>query len=219
MAFLRLISASEFLKMPWKNGKGVTRELGIYPPRFGVGLSSFEWRISIAAVPEDGPFSRFEGYDRQILVLEGHGMTLRHPTIGEEHSLKPLEPYAFSGDIETVGRLHAGPVEDFNVMTRQGAWQSRVEVLRAGTHTRESTKTCWVYIQAGMAVLEEPVLVASAPPHNPSGGKSAEQPMRIPAGAALMLAEAEGITFRLRLLEGSAAVLVWLERLEEGSFA
>jgi uncharacterized protein len=39
---MRLLKASQFLRMPWKNGGGVTHEIA----RFGEG-DDFLWRLSI----------------------------------------------------------------------------------------------------------------------------------------------------------------------------
>ncbi len=47
----------------------------MYPA--GAALDEFLWRVSIADVERDGPFSRFPGIDRTIVLLEGAGMRLR----------------------------------------------------------------------------------------------------------------------------------------------
>ena len=57
--------------MPWKNGGGVTTEIWASPPS---GI--FDWRVSIATVNADGPFSTFAGYERHIMTLSGEGMVL-----------------------------------------------------------------------------------------------------------------------------------------------
>lgn len=135
-SLVRVLNPSDYQEMRWKNGQGTTTELAVFreentsesPP------VPFEWRVSIAQVPTDGPFSRFEGIDRVILVLEGPGMRLIHEEGSHEEGtqarLYPLEPYAFSGDWTTMGFLEGGPVVDFNVMTRRGKWTSRVKVIR-----------------------------------------------------------------------------------------
>ncbi len=43
--------------MPWKNGGGETAEIAVFPP--SADLSEFGWRISMATVSSDGPFSAF----------------------------------------------------------------------------------------------------------------------------------------------------------------
>ena len=68
----RLFAPDEYRRMPWKNGGGSTDEIATYPR--GAGLDAFDWRVSIAHVASDGPFSRFPGVERTITLLEGAGM-------------------------------------------------------------------------------------------------------------------------------------------------
>ncbi|MBM7325185.1 HutD family protein, partial [Agrobacterium sp. S2] len=48
--------------MPWKNGGGVTTEIIVHPAK--ASMADFDWRISMANVAQDGPFSIFPGVDR-----------------------------------------------------------------------------------------------------------------------------------------------------------
>ena len=75
----------------------------------------YRYRVSVADVASDGPFSRFEGYDRHIVLLEGAGMTLDAGAHGSIE-LHPFIPHAFSGDWDVCGRLKDGPVRDFNLI-------------------------------------------------------------------------------------------------------
>ncbi|MER8186746.1 HutD family protein [Kitasatospora sp. NPDC094015] len=109
----------------WLNGGGVTREVAGAPA--GSGLTDFAWRVSLADVAQGGPFSRFEGVDRVITVVEGAGMALT--VDGTEHRIaEPFRPFAFAGEAGTDCRLLAGPVVDFNVMTRRGRASAEVEI-------------------------------------------------------------------------------------------
>ena len=49
----------------------------------GASLDTFDWRISMARVASDGPFSEFPGIDRTLAVVEGSGMVL---TIGDQRA-------------------------------------------------------------------------------------------------------------------------------------
>ena len=51
--------------VPWKNGLGMTREVANARRSDGTML----WRISLATVDRDGPFSDFDGYKRIIMML------------------------------------------------------------------------------------------------------------------------------------------------------
>lgn len=111
------LPAANRIAQPWKNGAGVTREVAAFPPRSG--LESFDWRVSIAEVTEDGPFSLFPGVDRTLIVLSGEGVALE--VAGRSSRLRPGEaPYSFPGDQPTGCALLGGPVTDLNIMTRRG---------------------------------------------------------------------------------------------------
>lgn len=113
---------------PWKNGGGTTRELLCWPP--GAGLDDFAWRVSVASIASDGPFSRFAGIDRQILLLRGPGVRLTGP--GLDHRLDtPWQPFAFSGDLPLQCVRLGGDSLDFNVMARRALGRATVAVLRA----------------------------------------------------------------------------------------
>jgi environmental stress-induced protein Ves len=115
---------------PWKNGGGFTREIAVMPP--GAGLAAFTWRVSIAEIAQDGPFSAFPGIDRQILLLSGAGARLYAETEKIDHLLnEPLVPFAFAGEAAITASLLDGPSQDLNVMTRRGVVRAEVEVARS----------------------------------------------------------------------------------------
>ena len=110
--------------MPWKNGGGETIEIAVFPE--GATLDSFDWRISMASVASDGPFSEFANIDRTLSVLTGEGIALK---IGRMTYTLTQEtpPLAFAGDAPTTGTLVSGPITDLNVMTRRGVCAHSVE--------------------------------------------------------------------------------------------
>lgn len=123
----RVARAAQQPLVPWKNGRGTTRELMVEPPdaTFGAGL---RWRLSAASVAEDGPFSVFPGIARTLVLLEGPALEL--DVAGE--TLRLDSPYAvarFPGDAPTVGRVPRGPVRDLNFLV-DARWPHHGEVLR-----------------------------------------------------------------------------------------
>src|ERR1700722_15489211 len=101
------VDTRAFPSIPWKNGGGTTRNLLVVPE--GAGFDDFLWRISLAEVGESGPFSRFPGVDRVIVLLEGNGMTLRDAG-GSTFSLTaPFVPHAFPGEALIHASLVNGP--------------------------------------------------------------------------------------------------------------
>jgi environmental stress-induced protein Ves len=124
---MRIIRASDCLVMPWKNGGGTTTEIAVAPE--GASFKDFDWRISMAHVGQDGPFSSFPGIDRTLSVLTGAGITLAFGD-GERVRLdRASAPYPFAADRAVDGLLASGPIDDLNVMSRRGRWRHRVERL------------------------------------------------------------------------------------------
>jgi uncharacterized protein len=95
---------------PWKNGGGVTRTLAADPDG--------RWRVSIADIERDGPYSRFPGYDRVSVVLSGEGVTLQGE--GVLVALQPREPAPFGGGDVLQSTLIGGPVRVLNLFVRRG---------------------------------------------------------------------------------------------------
>lgn len=170
---MRLLRASEHRVMPWKNGGGSTTEIAVFPD--GAGLDAFEWRVSMAAVSMDGPFSTFPNIDRTLTVLSGSGIVLdvddgRPPV----HLTAADQPLTFPGDVATYGALIEGPIVDLNVMSRRGRFEHRI-VRHSSAHAldialtgdvnlliaRENiTLTCYG-AHAGL-VTDDAVLIAGA---------------------------------------------------------
>ncbi|MBV8272235.1 MAG: HutD family protein [Cupriavidus sp.] len=114
---------------PWKNGGGTTREIAAWPP--GADMDAFDWRISVADITEDGPFSAFPGIDRQIVLIDGAGVHLHAHDDSFHHKLIHVgEPFAFPGDTAVDATLVDGPTRDFNVMTRRGVCRAEVRLMR-----------------------------------------------------------------------------------------
>jgi environmental stress-induced protein Ves len=118
----------------WKNGAGLTRELAVSPD--AAGFDDFDWRISIAEIARDAPFSAFPGIDRCIVLLHGGGVWLRSPSGRIGHRLdRPCEPFRFAGDEVVEASLIDGPSTDFNVMVRTGRWRADVQAVVDGDTT------------------------------------------------------------------------------------
>src|SRR3954471_19764930 len=112
----------------WKNGRGVTLELAVWPSGATLERMDFEWRISASAIEETGPFSSFAGFDRILVVTHGDGIVLNHGEDSARSRVRQLEPYVFEGDWTTEAELSHGRVEDLNVVYRRPVWRADVEV-------------------------------------------------------------------------------------------
>lgn len=125
---MRLLKASERAARPWKNGGGVTFDVASFPE--GSSLDTFAWRISIAEVAGDGPFSRFEGIDRSTAILAGEGFRLTFGDGRVEDLRLDAPALAYPGDVDAQCTLLGGPVRDLNVMTRRGVYRHRLRLVR-----------------------------------------------------------------------------------------
>ena len=114
----RVITASAYRRERWKNGAGWTSEIHAQPGADGGGWA---WRLSIAEIEQDAPFSVFPGIERELVLLEGNGLRLRFDDGRVETLLPPHDRSRFPGERALVGELVDGPTRDFNLMWRRDA--------------------------------------------------------------------------------------------------
>ncbi len=146
----RLVRSRDLVRVPWRNGGGTTAEVAVHPP--GAAFDGFDWRISMADVASDGPFSRFPGIDRTLVLAQGRDLTL---TV-EGRSRRLAEPgdlLAFPGEADTSARLGHGPIRDINIMSRRDRFGHRVTLVSAGT-----SRSDWARAEVVAVVALEPVL-------------------------------------------------------------
>lgn len=126
--------------MPWKNGQGTTTEIAVAPA--GAGLEDFDWRLSIARMEADAPFSAFPGIVRTLAVIEGAGLNLTVEGNAPVTLDPDSAPHRFAADRAAEGRLPDGPVSNLNIMTRHAScthlmrrvrFQGSLEVSVTGT--------------------------------------------------------------------------------------
>lgn len=70
---IQILTSANYKTMPWKNGLGSTIELA---RDAGQDMQQFLWRISMADVSTNGPFSIFPDRQRLLSILEGEGLRL-----------------------------------------------------------------------------------------------------------------------------------------------
>jgi environmental stress-induced protein Ves len=112
-----VIPANEYRRERWRNGLGWTREIHA---QAGAGKpGDWAWRLSIAEIEQDAPFSAFPGIDRELVLLSGNGLRLRFDD-GEVRDLHPPhDRMRFAGERAVTGELLDGPTQDFNLMWRR----------------------------------------------------------------------------------------------------
>ena len=153
---MRIIPASRHRIMPWKNGQGSTTEIALAPE--GAALDTFDWRLSLAAVTSDGPFSTFPGVDRTLTVLTGAGLALVVDDQAPVRLTPQSAPFSFKGEATTHATLCGESVTDFNVMSRRARLSHRVRRLESATDIEARVE--WpdrvLFCQAGAAQVATP---------------------------------------------------------------
>ena len=114
---MRILKSNEYRRMPWRNGRGETAEVAISPT--GATLDDFDWRVSMARIDGDGPFSIFPQTDRTLAVLRGDGLCLSIAGSSPLELTRDSEPLSFPGDVAVGATLLGATVTDLNVMTRR----------------------------------------------------------------------------------------------------
>ncbi len=118
----QILTPDTYVTSPWKNGGGITHEIAKAETAQG-----WRWRLSIAEVATDGPFSRYDGMSRILTVIEGNGIDLHTP----EGILqaRPCKPVAFSGELPIDSRMVDGPIKDLNLIYDARLLRAEVVVL------------------------------------------------------------------------------------------
>ena len=143
---IELITPMQWQTQRWQNGGGITHQLCRRDDKHGM-----LWRLSIAEVASDGPFSRFDNIDRIILLLTGGGFSLHGVGAKLQVLDTPLMPFAFAGETAIHCTLLDGAVRDFNLMTRRDTVQAQLKVLTIGSaiQTLPLSVQTLIYIASG----------------------------------------------------------------------
>ena len=111
------LPAHEYRRERWRNERGWTREIHRHPE----GAADWQWRVSIAEIDQDAPFSPFPGCDRELVLLAGEGMHLQFDD-GERERVPMMPPHdrlRFAGERALHAELVNGPTHDFNLIWRR----------------------------------------------------------------------------------------------------
>jgi environmental stress-induced protein Ves len=140
---------------PWRNGRGMTRELLAWP-----GPNDWRIRISVADIEADAPFSTYASVQRWFAVLLGSGVALtiagteRFCRIGDK-------PFAFPGESPTSCRLLAGVSRDLNFMLRDA--EGDMQKAEAGQAWQPHAQRCGLFTMgAGRCRVGESVIHLNA---------------------------------------------------------
>jgi environmental stress-induced protein Ves len=141
---MRVQRFGEHRAMPWANGKGTSYEIASDRD----GEDRWSWRLAIAPVVLDGPFSALPGIDRELVVIEGNGMVLE--VDGTSVECLPGQVVRFSGDAKTFARLIDGPVFDLGLITARGSVTGLMVVADVGAVIESD-----LFVAIGGSVFED----------------------------------------------------------------
>ncbi len=133
---MTLHRACDLVTTPWRNGRGVTRDVATVSARDG----SLLWQASLAELTEDCDFSDYAGFDRVFTPVMGRLIALSHDG-GPFVPCPLLTPHRFDGGARTQCRLGGRAGRAFNVITDPARHRADVQVLRlaAGTPVPHGT--------------------------------------------------------------------------------
>ncbi len=150
-ASVHAFALRELTSEPWRNGGGSTRPVASGNTRKGAigntrkvasgntrkaASDDWSWRVSIANIDVDGPFSVFPGVQRQLTLLEGKGLALQGDGLalqGEQQAWRASQMgdvLGFPGDVLVRARLLGGPVRVWNLMLRDEALRGHLQAWR-----------------------------------------------------------------------------------------
>lgn len=145
-----LLKSEDYTRSPWKNGGGVFTDIAD-AHRTDAAVKDWDsllWRFASTPIVASGPFSHMPGIDRLQMVVAGRGLVLK----AREQEFDEREPFTtvrFTGELEIVTELQAGPVEVVNLMARRGAVEIELEALRQPGDRRLTPGTHLVYAAQG----------------------------------------------------------------------
>ena len=116
-----VLRASAYARMRWKNGTGWTSEILKVHASDERDTNDWLWRLSIAEIDQDAPFSAFPGVERELVLLSGNGLRLRFDDGDTHELLPPHDKLRFAGERTAFGELVDGPTRDFNLMWKRDA--------------------------------------------------------------------------------------------------
>ena len=121
---MKIIRRREFREGRWRNGMGVSWDIASDP----FGTEDFGWRLAIARIERDVPFSIYPDVDRIFTLIEGRASPRFR---GRRYSRCGPPLRAASIPLRRAGLLPSaqGPCMALNLFTRRGQWTATADIL------------------------------------------------------------------------------------------
>lgn len=187
-------------RMPWRNGRGFTLEIGREP---ATG-HDFAWRLSLADIERDGEFSAYQGYRRALVLVAGNRLELRFRGHGDCVLDPQRRGTRFEGDWETHCAIPEGRCTDLSLIVRRGRAARLAAVVRAPRLLRLKSTVRLVLAgdhHGALFVLEGSVAIAES---------TRARPRTVRARDTFLLHPGRQRTLQLRSLGPAAAQVIFL---------
>lgn len=120
-----ILKAATYRQGLWRNGLGVSWEIT------EEGGDPFDWRMALARLDADAPFSDYPGIDRVFTIIEGNGIKLEIDGVGAIEA-KRYRPVFFPGDRATSCHVVSGPCRALNLFVKRGGFVPDVVITCHG---------------------------------------------------------------------------------------
>lgn len=121
---------SRYRQVRWRNGGGNARDIAVHPPEAGMA-DAVGWRVALAEIEQDGPFSAHEpSTERIITLLDGSGFDLDFAEAPGISLVEPHMPARFRGHWQTMCRLRGGRCIVFNILYDDRAFSAQTHIIR-----------------------------------------------------------------------------------------
>lgn len=99
----------------------------------GVDGAPWRWRVSVATIERDGPFSCYPGVDRISMLLAGTALQLVGSDPAATQQIGLHQCACYPGEAQLLAHVTGAPLQCLNVMTRRGLCQARLQLVAQPT--------------------------------------------------------------------------------------
>jgi environmental stress-induced protein Ves len=131
-----LIRKQDYRIVEWKNGRGKSFEIALFPPEAVFPNDPFLWRLSLAEVTESGPFSEFAGYDRYLALIEGTSVKLDFQAKQPKVTLRKGDFHHFPGELKASAEQVSSAITDLNLLYKRDNVSAHFEIIQISKKPR-----------------------------------------------------------------------------------
>jgi environmental stress-induced protein Ves len=123
---MRIIRKTDLREGRWRNGLGVSWDIATDG---NAGADDFGWRLAIARIDSDVPFSHYPQVDRIFTLIDGQGLDLDFADGRTLAADQLFVPHPYPCDVPTFCRLRDGPCRVLNLFLKRRSREAEVDIL------------------------------------------------------------------------------------------